>query len=119
MRVGPSGDPAGQCPRTKHGNVPLALSGIQAPVGESLLPRVKEEDVYEPQRSPWGFCKGLHCSADTGGSGYGKLTFGQGTILTIHPSKCNRTQLHTGNSGISPQVSGLTEMYVAWEPDLA
>uniref|UniRef100_A0A8C8X214 T-cell receptor alpha chain constant domain-containing protein n=1 Tax=Panthera leo TaxID=9689 RepID=A0A8C8X214_PANLE len=86
MRVRPSGDPAGQCPKTKHGNVPLALSGIQAPVGESLLPRVKEEDVYEPQRSPWGFCKGLHCSADTGSSGYGKLTFGQGTILTVHPT---------------------------------
>lgn len=119
MGVKPLGNTAGQCPRTRCGNVLLALSGIQASVGESLFPGVKEEDVYEPQRSPWGFCKGLHYSANTGSSGYGTLTFGQGTILTVHPSKCNRTQHHTGNSGISPRVSGLTEMYVAWESDLA
>lgn len=86
----------------------------QAPVGESLLPRVKGEDVCEPQISPWGFCKGLHCSANVGSGGSGKLTFGKGTILTVHPSKCNSTQQHAGHSGISPLVSGLRDLYVAW-----
>lgn len=90
-----------------------------SPVGESLLPRVKEEDVYEPQICPWGFCKVFRYGVNTGSSGSGKLTFGKGTILTVHPSKCNRTQQHTGNSGISPQVSRLREMYVAWAPELA
>lgn len=123
--VGPSGDPTGQCPKTRHGKVPLVRSGKEephspgSPVGESLFPRVKEEDVYEPQICPWGFCKVFRYGVNTGSSGSGKLTFGKGTILTVHPSKCNRTQQHTGNSGISPLVSGLREMYIAWAPDLA
>uniref|UniRef100_A0A8C4FGK9 Ig-like domain-containing protein n=1 Tax=Catagonus wagneri TaxID=51154 RepID=A0A8C4FGK9_9CETA len=37
---------------------------------------LSDSDIY--------FC--LHCSANTGGAGYGKLTFGQGTILTVHPN---------------------------------
>uniref|UniRef100_A0A8C0K4X7 Ig-like domain-containing protein n=1 Tax=Canis lupus dingo TaxID=286419 RepID=A0A8C0K4X7_CANLU len=28
----------------------------------------------------------IHCGANTGGSSYGKLTFGQGTFLTVHPN---------------------------------
>lgn len=123
--VRPSGDTAGQCPRTRHGNVPLVLGEKEGPHRSRPL----EVSLFSPElkgkmsmslRSPaWGFCKGLPCSVSTGNTGSGKLTFGKGTILTVHPSKCNRTQQHTGNSGTSPPVSGLREMYVAWEPDLA
>jgi hypothetical protein len=45
--------------------------------------------------------------------------FGQGTSLTVYPSKCSRTQKHAGNFDGSPLVSGLKEMHVVWEPDLA
>lgn len=116
--TGPWGDAGGQCPRTRRGNGSLTyggkkLSQIQTTLGESLLPRIKEEVVCEPLEYPRGSCKGFHCSVTTGGAGYGKLTFGQGTTLTVHPSKCNRTQQHTGNSGISPLVLVLREMCVA------
>lgn len=52
------GDTASQWPQTRCGNGPLTFSRktlasqIQVPLGEFLLPRIKEEGGCEPLRSP-------------------------------------------------------------------
>ena len=77
---------------------------IRTPSGESFLPRVKEEVVCEPWGCPRGSCKGFHCSVNTGGA-YGKLIFGQGTTLTVHPSKWKRTQTYWKFWDFRPGIS--------------